>query len=246
MFAPDSESAVSLLTSLTLMCEKYNGKKYLAEAEFCADYFASWVPAVQYSFPEGSTLDQLEIDCRGAVQANLQNQHGAPGPCIDSANALYLLYRLTGKEKYLLLLREIIHNCVQYISTKNTPIPMKNGSFLPEGDISEKVMFQDYGRNCGYVPSTSGGWTECAVLMCISENPSIYCRAEDGFLMVFDHVDAALKDGVLSVENPFSYPVEIRLAKETCEAMKQPAGVLPFLHYESLTLEAHEKIVLKV
>lgn len=244
MFAPDSESASALLTSLVLMAENHHRAKYLPDAEFCADYFASWVPAIRYSFPAGSAFDLLDMDCRGAVQANLQNQHGAPAPCVDSANSLLLLYRMTGKEKYLDLLKSIIHNCVQYISTADRPIPIASGGVLPEGDISEKVYFQDYSGMQGDNPTPSGGWTECAVLMCITENPGIYCCPENDVLAVFDHVNASLKDGVLTVENPFGHAITVRLIKEDTEEQQRPLGALPFLSYKVLSLAPRETVKL--
>lgn len=242
MFAPDSESASALLLSLVLYCEKYSGKKYLEEARYCADYFASWVPSVKYTFPKGSTLDLMDADCRGAVQANLQNQHGAPAPCVDPANSLLLLYQLSGQKKYLQLLQEIIHNCVQYISTKAHPIPMQIGGVMPQGDICEKVFFQDYCNKCGMIPFGSGGWTEIAVLMCISENPGIYCDIRKDLLMVFDHVEAALADGILTIINPFSYPVNVQLLTEKASATsgeKNLPSILPFLQYETISIEAN-------
>ena len=248
LFAPDSESASALLLSTVLYCEKYSGKKYLAEAQLCADYFASWVPSVKYSFPAGSTLDLMDADCRGAVQANLQNQHGAPAPCIDSANSLFLLYKLSGREKYLHLLQQIIHNCVQYISTENHPIPKAvGGGFVPAGDICEKVFFQDYVNRCGIIPYGSGGWTECAVLMCITENPGIYCDPEKNLLIVFDHVEAKLHHNILTIKNPFSYPVKVRLLiekkgeKRSGNAISGASPVLSFLDFQVITLKGMEE-----
>ncbi|MBO5760191.1 MAG: hypothetical protein J6S53_01460 [Lentisphaeria bacterium] len=243
MFAPDSESASALLLSTVLYSHRYSGKKYLPEAEFCADYFASWVPSVKYTFPAGTTLALMDADCRGAVQANLQNQHGAPAPCTDSANSLFLLYRLSGKEKYLRLLQEIIHNCVQYISTENHPIPMLKGGFVPVGDICEKVFFQDYVNRCGIIPYGSGGWTECAVLMCITENPGIYCDLQKDLLIVFDHVEAQLHNKVLTVKNPFSYPVKVSLyVEKTGKKTSNVSPLLSFLSCEEILLKAFETI----
>lgn len=243
LFTPDSESAFSLLDSLMILHVRSGDPDWLAEAEFCADYCSSWVPAVKYKFPPGSTFDQMDIDCRGAVQANLQNQHGAPAPCICSANSLLELYRQTGKIKYLQMLQEITHNCVQYLSTENHPIPTRNGKNLPPGDICEKVMFQDFARICGIIPYGSGGWTEIAVLLCITENPGIYCQPDKELLVVLDHVEASLENRKLTVKNIFDYPVKIRLLIDTEESLRQPLGILPFLKYETISLKPHEVLV---
>ena len=44
----------------------------------------------------------------GCVFANLQNKHAAPGICTLSGMALWKLYRWTGNDAYLELLRDIV------------------------------------------------------------------------------------------------------------------------------------------
>ncbi len=243
LFTPDSESAFSLLESLVILYEATRKPEWLEEAGFCADYCSSWVPAVNWKFPEGSTFDQMGIDCRGAVQANLQNQHGAPGPCIGSANALFRLYRYTGKVRHLEMLRDIAHNCVQYLSTEKHPLPIvRNGTFVPPGDICEKVYFQDYGNSMGEIPFGSGGWTEIAVLLCVTENPGVYYDLEKGRLTVLDHVEASLSESGLKLTNPFDYPISVRLWNETGKPLCGGPVFLPFREYENVRLEAHETL----
>ena len=245
LFTPDSESGFSLLESLVLLYEQTRDREWLEQAEFCADYCSSWVPAVSWKFPEGSTFDMLGIDCRGAVQANLQNQHGAPGPCIGSANALFRLYRYTGKCRYLEMLADIAHNCVQYLSTENHPLPIKrNGTFVPPGDICEKVFFQDHGNSAGCIPFGSGGWTEIAVLLCVTENPGVYYDFARQKLLVLDHVEASLSRSRsrLTLTNPFDYPIAVRLWDESGKKCFAGPVFLPSLEYETVKLAAHETI----
>ena len=247
LFAPDSESAFSLLESLVLLYEETRKPEWLEAGEFCADCCSSWVPAVKYAFPEGTTLAELDIDCRGAVQANLQNQHGAPGPCIGAANALFRLYRYTGHVRHLEMLRDIAHNCVQYLSTDKHPLPIvREGTCVPPGDICEKVYFQDYrdsaGKDCaGIIPYGSSGWTEIAVLLCVTENPGVCYDLEKGRLTVLDHVEATLNGSVLELTNPFDYPIAVRLWNEAGNACCGPVW-LPFPEYETIELKAHETI----
>lgn len=243
MTTPDSESAFSLLESLVTMAEldEENSENWIKEAVFCADYCASWVPAIAYKYPEGSTFARMGLDSRGSVQANLQNQHGAPAACINSSNAYFRLFRMTGEMRFLEILREIVHNCVQYISTENTPIIAKDGRPLPVGDICEKVYFQDYGNARGEIFCGSGGWTEIAVLLTITENPGIYCIPEKDFLFVMDHVDAEMKGDTLIVSNPFDYPVSIRVFAETEAEQKKKFGFWPMLKYKKITLAGKEK-----
>ena len=245
MNTPDSESSFSLLESLVTLAEldEENRETWIREAEFCADYCSSWVPAVAYKFPENSTFHKLGIDCRGSVQANLQNQHGAPAACISSSSAYFRLYRMTGKLRYLELLKEIAHNCVQYISTENTPIitNSKGNPYLPTGDICEKVYFQDYTRSRGEIYCASGGWPEIAVLLTITENPGIYCIPEKGFCFTMDHVDAGLEGDTLTVSNPFDYAITVNILTEKEEERKTPLGFWPFLNYKKLSLAPKEK-----
>lgn len=243
LFTPDSESAFSLLESLVILYEMTRKPEWLEEAEFCADYCSSWVPAVNWKFPEGSTFDKMDIDCRGAVQANLQNQHGAPGPCIGSANALFRLYRYTGHSRHLEMLRDIAHNCVQYLSTANHLLPIvRNGTTVPVGDICEKVYFQDYGNSVGEIPFGSGGWTEIAVLLCVTENPGVYYDPENGKLTVLDHVEAELDGSGLKLTNPFDYPISVRLWNESEKQDCSGPVFLPCREYETVQLKAHETI----
>ena len=245
LFTPDSESAFSLLESLVTLFEQTQNREWLEAAEFCADYCSSWVPAVKYKFTPGSTFDRMDMDCRGAVQANLQNQHGAPAPCIGSANSLFRLYRYSGNPRHLEMLRDIVHNSVQYLSTERNPIPFKQGATLPPGDICEKVFFQDYGNSVGEIPCGSGGWTEIAVLLCITENPGIYCCPEQKMLMVFDHVDASLSGNGLTLTNVFDYPVSIRIFFDSKEKSRLKPDFLPFPECETVHLKAHETASVK-
>ena len=243
LFTPDSESAFSLLESLVILYEATRKSEWLEEAEFCADYCSSWVPAVNWKFPEGSTFDKMDIDCRGAVQANLQNQHGAPAPCIGSANALFRLYRYTSHSRHLEMLQDIAHNCVQYLSTEKHPLPIvKKGTAVPVGDICEKVYFQDYGNSVGEIPFGSGGWTEIAVLLCVTENPGVYYDPENGKLTVLDHVESSLCETGLKLTNPFNYPITVRLWNETGKQRCRGPVFLPCREYETVQLKAHETI----
>ncbi len=112
---------------------------------------------------------------------------------------------------------------------------------MPPGKMSEKVWFQD-SRSCGgRIPdAVDSGWAEISVLLCITENPGIYCDPGKGLLIVSDHLEASMKDRRLTVENPSGYPVSVRILEENDADRKTPLGILPFLHYETIRLNAHE------
>ena len=216
---------------------------WLEEAEFCADYCSSWVPAVKYNYPANTLFALWDIDCRGSVQANLQNQHGAPGICIGSGNALFRLFRYTGNERHLEMLREIAHNCVQYISTKDHPISCKdNGRTLQEGAICEKVFFQDFKHLQGVNPAVDGGWTGSSVLLTITEDPGIFWDRKRGKLFVLDHVEAEIDGDLLTVKNPLSYPVTVscRILEEEKEKPELLWGLFPRSFYRKISLSAGE------
>ncbi|MBP5183150.1 MAG: hypothetical protein J6331_09010 [Lentisphaeria bacterium] len=243
LFAPDSESAFAVLESFVLLYEATGEEKWLKEAEYSADYCSSWTPAVAWKFPKGSMMDLLKIDCRGAVQANLQNQHGAPGCCTLSASALMRLYLYTGEERFLLLLQEIAHNCVQYISTKDHPISSREtGRTLQEGAICEKVFFQDFKHLQGVNPAVDGGWTGSSVLLTITEDPGIFWDRKRGKLFVLDHVEAKIEKDLLTVKNPLSYPVTVncRILEEEREKPELFSGLFPRYTYRKISLSAGE------
>ena len=243
LLAPDSESAFAMLEMFTLLYEDTLDKKWLDAAEFSADYCSSWTPAVAWAFPENSLFDRMKIDCRGAVQANLQNQHGAPGPCTLSASALMRLYCYTGKERFLLLLQEIAHNCVQYISTKAHPMRCDaTGKELEYAAICEKVFFQDYSGQQGDNPCYDGGWTESSVLLTITEDPGILWDMTKDKVFVLDHVEASVSGSSMTVKNPLSYPVKVS-CKVLDEKGKTPSfegGLFPRNAYKTITLDAGE------
>lgn len=243
LLAPDSESAFAMLEMFTLLYEDTQDEKWLFAAEFSADYCSSWTPAVAWAFPANSLFDRMKIDCRGAVQANLQNQHGAPGPCTLSASALMRLYCYTGKERFLLLLQEIAHNCVQYISTKDHPIRCDGtGRVLEYGAICEKVFFQDYSGQAGDCPAVDGGWTESSVLLTITEDPGILWDVAKDKIFVLDHVEASVSGSSMTVKNPLAYPVSVT-CKVLDEKEKAPSlenGLFPRKAYKIITLDAGE------
>ncbi|MBP5182639.1 MAG: hypothetical protein J6331_06395 [Lentisphaeria bacterium] len=243
LFTPDSESAFSLLESLVILFETTKKTQWLEEAEFCADYCSSWVPAVKYKYPENTLFARWDIDCRGAVQANLQNQHGAPGICIGSGNALFRLFRYTGHARHLEMLREIAHNCVQYLSTEKHPIPIaRKGTFVLPGDICEKVYFQDYVDFTGEIPFGTSGWTEIAVLLSVTENPGVYCDLAEGTLWVLDHVEGTLEGSLLTLSNPFDYPVAVRIFADREKPVCSGPVFLPALEYEKVSLAPRGKV----
>ena len=104
--------------------------------------------------------------------ANVQNKHSAPGACTASGDAIYKIYKYTGEEKYLELIKEIAFFIPQCVSTEERPIytwdipPIK----LKPGDICERVNTSDWGN-----PAHIGGvfncscWCESSLILSYSE-----------------------------------------------------------------------------
>lgn len=144
--APDSESAFAFLESAVTLYETTRDEKYLTYAKDAAALCASWVVSYPYRFPDDSEFGRLGINTVGAVFANVQNKHAAPGICTLSGDCLYKLWKYTDDERYLDLIRDIAAFIPQCVSREDRPIysfddPPKK---LPEGYICERVNMSDW------------------------------------------------------------------------------------------------------
>ena len=105
-------------------------------------------------------------------------------------------------------------------------------------------MFQDYMGWKGFLPAYgSGGWTEIAVLLCITENPGINCCPDQNLCVVLDHLEASLSGNRLTVKNILDYPVRVRLMAENGKAQKEVTDPLAWLHYRTIELAPFEMAV---
>ena len=182
LMAVDSESNYALLAGLVYLHEVTGDKTHLKWACLTADLFATWVLHYDAKLPAGSALGKLGIQPRGAVFANIQNQHGAPGICTASGMALLKLYEITGKEHYLRLLEDIAQCIPQMIKR---PEYEDTWPKLPAGSISERLMTMDGMELCGETASLST-WAEIAMLHTARELPLVYCDSERDATAVFD------------------------------------------------------------
>jgi hypothetical protein len=116
-------------------------------------------------------LGRLGIQPRGAVFANIQNQHGAPGICTASGRELLTLAEATGEERYLRPVEDIA-GCIPQMVVR--PGQEQFWGDLPTGSISERLMTMDGLEPCGHTAHLST-WSEKDFL-----GPQLRC--EDGFL----------------------------------------------------------------
>lgn len=144
--APDSESAFAMVESCIALYEATKEQLWLDYAEDCTHQASSWVVTYKYKFPADSEFARLDINTVGSVFANVQNKHSAPGICTFSGDCIYKLYKFTGNEKYLELIKDIAFFIPQCVSTEERPIyswdvPKQK---LSEGYICERVNMSDW------------------------------------------------------------------------------------------------------
>ncbi|MDR2079398.1 MAG: hypothetical protein LBP74_06745, partial [Treponema sp.] len=188
---PDSESAFALLESLVTLYEHTQQTLWLSRAEYLAWLCSSWVVSYNYRFPPASEFGRLDMKTTGAVFANVQNKHAAPGICTLSGDSLLKLYRWTGNSRYLELLKDIALGISQYMSTADRPIYSwdvpKDASLLrddsiraereklPQGFICERVNMSDWeSERCIGGVFNGSCWCETSNLLTLAALPDIF------------------------------------------------------------------------
>jgi uncharacterized protein YyaL (SSP411 family) len=182
LMAVDSESNYALLSGLVHLHAVTGEHKHLEWARQAADLFATWVLCYDAKLPADSPLGKLGIQPRGAVFANVQNQHGAPGICTASGDALLKLYETTGEERYLRLLEDIAQ-CIPQMIVR-TGLEDTWGE-LPLGSITERLMTMDGMKPCGHTARLST-FAEISMLLTAHELPPVYRNGKRGIEAVFD------------------------------------------------------------
>ena len=188
---PDSESSFAILESFVMLYQYTKDDKWLKASQDAAHQCSSWVVAYNYQFPRNSEFFRLGIKTVGAVFANVQNKHAAPGICTLSGNSLRKLYYWTGDPLYLDLYIDITETMSQYISTEERPIYSWNvpkdatannqndievpSVALAEGYVCERVNMSDWETpHCvGGVFNASSVWCEINSLLVMAEDCNI-------------------------------------------------------------------------
>lgn len=183
---PDSESCAGLLESLVVLYEFTREEHWLEKAKHLAHMCASWTASYNFRFPETSEFGRLDMKTVGAVFANAQNKHGAPGICTHSGDSLHRLYRYTGDPLYQELFEDTVLTVSQYMSTDKRPIYSwdvpKDASLLnddsitapPElllpGYICERVNTSDWeSQRCVGGVFNGSCWCESTNLLILAE-----------------------------------------------------------------------------
>ena len=220
---PDSESSYAMLESFMLLYESTLDKKWMTRAEEMANQFATWVMPYDYQFPTNSTLGKLGVQTTGMVVANTQNKHGAPGICTHSGVALWRLFRATGNNRYMQLLKEIAFVMPQYLSHPSRPIEK-----MKIGWMSERVSTTDWLEGIGELMYGST-WAETSLMLTYIELPGVYIQPDKSLVCVFDNIEAQIihdKSKMLTVNftNPTQAGATVRLFIESSGQAKKPLG----------------------
>jgi rhamnogalacturonyl hydrolase YesR len=219
---PDSESWYALVESFTELYEVTGNPQWLERATQAARQFATWVVSYDFKFPAPSTFAQAGIRSTGAVFANTQNKHAAPGMCTYSGLALLKLYRATGDRFYLDLLFDVAHNMPQYLPHPCHPL----GSAVP-GHMCERVNLTDWEgpERIGETLKMST-WAETSLMLTAIEIPGVYVRPDRVLAVAFDNVTAEILPSSRSLEvrlaNPTPVAAEVRVFAETEAEAEKP------------------------
>ncbi len=220
---PDSESSFGLLESFVVLYEVSGEQKWLRRATEMAHQCATWMVSYDFEFPPQSLFGRLNMHSAGAVFANAQNKHGAPGICTLSGNSLFKLYRYTGRKLYLEMIQELAHNLTQYLSRSDRPIGK-----MPAGWINERVQLSDWLEPIGEIFYQST-WPEVSNMLTYVEVPGLYVQPDTGFFSAIDHIDVSLceqkgKELILTLTNPTSFDASVKVMCEDSTEAKRILG----------------------
>lgn len=247
---PDSESSAEYVESLLTLYEVTGENSWLEKGKIAAAFFSSWVVSYDYKFPQNSDLGRISAKSTGSVWASVQNEHSAPGIYILSGDFLFKLYRATGDERYAELLKDIVHNVVQYVNMPNNPV-IPGGEW---GAVSERVNLSDWEGTQGIGMVAKGdsnmAW-ETVALLSILQNPGIYVQTDTKKIFVLDHIEAYIKDRtekglLLEIKNPNNESTEISIFSEKHADSLKPLDFLSYSSWKKIKIGANETILVTI
>lgn len=184
----DSESWYALLESYAQLFDATGDRRWLERACETSRQFATWVVAYDFQFPPTSTFAKAGICTTGAVYANTQNKHAAPGICTYSGLGLLKLFRATGDRFHLELLHDIAHNLPQYL-----PHPLRPLGDAAPGRMCERVNLTDWeGPECIGETLNMSTWAETSLMLTTIEIPGLYVQPDKSLVVAFDNVLAEI------------------------------------------------------
>jgi len=222
---PDSESAAALLESCVVLFEATGERAWIDRAAAVAHQLATWQISYDFRFPAGSALAQADVQTTGAVVANSQNKSAAPGFLLYSGDALFKLYRATGKTLYLEMLRDTAHNVTQYLNRQDHRLHAASEL----GTTCARIDTSDAAGTVGDTAPLLTSPSEICGMLTAAEVPGLYVQPDTGFVFAFDHVDARIKEKtrnqlVVTLANPTSFDAAVRVLAENSAEREKPLG----------------------
>ncbi len=234
---PDSESIAAFVESCAALYQATGSEEWLRHGRAAAALAATWVMPYNFPFPKDSEFGNLDIRSRGAVFANTQNKHAAPGICTHSGLGLLTLFRATGDERLMDLLRDIVRFLPQTVSRADRPIHDPHGNAMPSGWINERVNTSDWDNNVGGIFYGSC-WCEVSLLLSYAELPGVYARRDLRKVWCLDNVEAEWVGDELRILNPTPYPAQVKVWIEDADEAARPQPLLGFPPHTSIQLAA--------
>ncbi|HXP60525.1 MAG TPA: hypothetical protein VN829_08545 [Dongiaceae bacterium] len=230
---PDSESAYGFLESLMALYWATGERAWVEKARTEANLGATWTLSYDYEFPPQSQIGRLGGHMAGAVFANTQNKHAAPGICTASGDYLFKLYRATGEVRYAELIRDI-----QHAQVEATEMPGHPTCGAGAGASMERIQPTD-AEGKGAIDNfvqTQNAWTELNGLMMTMELPGIYVQTDADKFYVFDSVDAKVlrrdaSGATLAVTNPTKYDAQVAIFAESSRQSQHPLSYTAYLKW---------------
>lgn len=241
--APDSESAFALVESFVELHQATGKPEWATAARDAVRQCASWVVSYDYRFPENSTLGKVNAHSTGAVVANIQNKHAAPAVCALSCDSLFKLWRSTGDETALDLVRDIAHGIPQYLSRNDRPL-----GIIQPGWMCERVNLSDWegGDKVGGNVTFGAVWCENALMLTTAEIPGVHVNTDTRRVVVFDHVTARLEGDRLIIQNPTQFDADVKVLIENNAAASRALGIWTLRNAKQLAVAAGKTAELPV
>jgi len=245
--APDSESAAALLDSFMTLYEATRDRLWIDRARDAAHLLASWV--ISYDSPgAGRGCADAGVRATGAVFWSAAARRGSPGYVLSSGDALFRLYRATSEVRLLELLRETVQNLGQYLpqapagpTTTALVVPATAPADTRAAPCAGADSTRWLEARDGGIPAD--GMFDAIGLLSYTEVPGIYVRPDTGFLFVFDHVNARIKEKAggrakLTIENPTRVAATVRILTETTGAAAEPLRAGAVLDAQTVAVPA--------
>lgn len=225
--APDSESIAGLLESYVCLYDMDGTEEWLTMAQDAACQMSSWIVPYDYAFPGDSYFGQLGVHSAGSVWANVQNKHSAPGMCTLSPSAYLKLYRATGDERYLDVMRQVAKFMPQVASREERPIRIIGGGEMRPGEMCERVNMSDWegAQNVGDSIFGSSSWPEVSLMLTWLEIPGVYALPARGVACASDHVNAYIDGNDIVICNPTDYDACVKVMIDDEDSVRRPLGL---------------------